>query len=392
MESIQAIKQRFGIIGNDTGLNRALEKTIQVAPTDISVLVTGESGVGKENIPKIAHQLSHRKHAKYIAVNCGAIPEGTIDSELFGHEKGAFTGATQSRNGYFEVADGGTIFLDEVGELPLTTQVRLLRVLENGYRIGTFQLKNNAEPYKMLFATESERDVMIQELNTNPDLKDKVKTDTIAVSHQPGQDFTQKVRNMQTGAAFEILQNLKDNKAPQEIQDSIMEIMLDSMPETSVLQMFRPREGVLGADANAMAVYETRMPTFAQQIVNLDYGIPLEKIDQQLLKEVEADGTQQVRDVYNNSIAPYLVFADNPTSKHLKESFSYCFKSYSKEYPAPFYQEYDALYQPNELCNPLQSKWGNQYQLPIHPNSKMYIIFPTISTEIFVIRLTFPFH
>jgi transcriptional regulator with PAS, ATPase and Fis domain len=132
MESIQAIKQRFGIIGNTPTLNRAIEKAIQVAPTDISVLVTGESGVGKESIPKIIHQLSHRKHNKYIAVNCGAIPEGTIDSELFGHEKGAFTGATQTREGYFEVADGGTIFLDEVGELPLTTQVRLLRVLENG--------------------------------------------------------------------------------------------------------------------------------------------------------------------------------------------------------------------------------------------------------------------
>ncbi|WP_372752118.1 sigma-54 interaction domain-containing protein [Mariniflexile sp.] len=132
MESIQAIKQRFGIIGNTPALNRAIEKAIQVAPTDISVLVTGESGVGKESIPKIIHQLSHRKHNKYIAVNCGAIPEGTIDSELFGHEKGAFTGATQTREGYFEVADGGTIFLDEVGELPLTTQVRLLRVLENG--------------------------------------------------------------------------------------------------------------------------------------------------------------------------------------------------------------------------------------------------------------------
>mgnify|MGYP001820217624 CR=1 FL=1 len=132
MVSIQAIKQRFGIIGNTQGLNRAIEKAIQVAPTDISVLVTGESGVGKESIPKIIHQLSHRKHSKYIAVNCGAIPEGTIDSELFGHEKGAFTGATQTRAGYFEVADGGTIFLDEVGELPLTTQVRLLRVLENG--------------------------------------------------------------------------------------------------------------------------------------------------------------------------------------------------------------------------------------------------------------------
>ncbi len=132
MENLQTIKQRFEIIGNNTHLNRALEKAIRVAPTDISVLVTGESGVGKESIPKIIHHLSHRKHAKYIAVNCGAIPEGTIDSELFGHEKGAFTGATTARKGYFEVADGGTIFLDEVGELPLTTQVRLLRVLENG--------------------------------------------------------------------------------------------------------------------------------------------------------------------------------------------------------------------------------------------------------------------
>ncbi|MDX1363869.1 MAG: sigma-54 dependent transcriptional regulator [Arenibacter latericius] len=143
MESIQAIKQRYEIVGNDVKLNRAIEKAIQVAPTDISVLVTGESGVGKEAIPKIIHSLSHRKHAKYIAVNCGAIPEGTIDSELFGHEKGAFTGATSTRSGYFEVADGGTIFLDEVGELPLTTQVRLLRVLENGefLKVGSSQVQ-----------------------------------------------------------------------------------------------------------------------------------------------------------------------------------------------------------------------------------------------------------
>jgi len=153
MESIQAIKQRFSIIGNDTGLNRALEKIKLVAPTDISVLVTGESGVGKENIPRIAHQLSHRKHAKYIAVNCGAIPEGTIDSELFGHEKGAFTGATQSRNGYFEVADGGTIFLDEVGELPLTTQVRLLRVLENGEFIKVGSSKVQKTNVRIVAAT-----------------------------------------------------------------------------------------------------------------------------------------------------------------------------------------------------------------------------------------------
>ena len=143
MESVQNIKQRFEIIGNDPKLNRAIEKAIQVAPTDISVLVVGESGVGKESIPRIIHTLSHRKHGKYIAVNCGAIPEGTIDSELFGHEKGSFTGANAERQGYFEVADGGTIFLDEVGELPLTTQVRLLRVLENGefIKVGSSQVQ-----------------------------------------------------------------------------------------------------------------------------------------------------------------------------------------------------------------------------------------------------------
>ena len=153
MESVQAIKQRFGIIGNDPILNRALEKALKVAPTEISVLVTGESGVGKESIPKITHQFSHRKHAKYIAVNCGAIPEGTIDSELFGHEKGAFTGATSERKGYFEVADGGTIFLDEVGELPLTTQVRLLRVLENGEFIKVGSSKVQKTNIRIVAAT-----------------------------------------------------------------------------------------------------------------------------------------------------------------------------------------------------------------------------------------------
>ncbi len=143
MIDLQPIKQRHGIIGNNNILNRALEKALRVSATDISVLVTGESGVGKESIPKIIHQNSQRKHFKYIAVNCGAIPDGTIDSELFGHEKGAFTGATSSRSGYFEVADSGTIFLDEVGELPLSTQVRLLRVLENGefIRVGSSKVQ-----------------------------------------------------------------------------------------------------------------------------------------------------------------------------------------------------------------------------------------------------------
>lgn len=143
MTDLQSIKTRFGIIGNYPVLNRALQKAIQVAPTDISVLVMGESGVGKEYIPKIIHGESRRKHQPYIVVNCGAIPEGTIDSELFGHEKGAFTGATSTRKGYFEVADGGTIFLDEVGELPVQTQVRLLRVLESGefMKVGSSQVQ-----------------------------------------------------------------------------------------------------------------------------------------------------------------------------------------------------------------------------------------------------------
>lgn len=143
---IQAVKQRFGIIGNSELLNRAIDVAVQVAPTDLSVLITGESGVGKENFPQIIHYYSHRKHGPYIAVNCGAIPEGTIDSELFGHEKGSFTGAMADRKGYFEVADGGTIFLDEVGELPLSTQVRLLRVLETGefIKVGSSKiLKTN---------------------------------------------------------------------------------------------------------------------------------------------------------------------------------------------------------------------------------------------------------
>lgn len=136
---VQGIKQRFEIIGNSPALNRSIEVAVQVAPTDLSVLITGESGTGKEIFPQIIHQFSSRKHGKYIAVNCGAIPEGTIDSELFGHEKGAFTGALADRKGYFQEADGGTIFLDEIGELPLSTQVRLLRVLETGefLKVGT---------------------------------------------------------------------------------------------------------------------------------------------------------------------------------------------------------------------------------------------------------------
>ena len=176
MDNLQGIKQRFGIIGISQGLNRALEKALRVSSTDISVLVTGESGVGKENIPKIIHQNSHRKHAKYIAVNCGAIPEGTIDSELFGHEKGAFTGATTARSGYFEVADGGTIFLDEVGELPLSTQVRLLRVLETGEFLKVGSSKTQTTNVRIVAATNVNMRDAIQKNKFREDLYYRLST------------------------------------------------------------------------------------------------------------------------------------------------------------------------------------------------------------------------
>tara|TARA_B100000945_G_scaffold85563_2_gene66423 strand:- start:2963 stop:4204 length:1242 start_codon:yes stop_codon:yes gene_type:complete len=178
---IQNIKQRFEIIGASQGLDRAIEKAVRVAPTDITVLVTGESGVGKESFPKIIHQLSHRKHNKFIAVNCGAIPEGTIDSELFGHEKGAFTGATSTRSGYFEVADGGTIFLDEVGELPLTTQVRLLRVLENGEFIKVGSSKVQKTNVRIVAATNLNMENAISKGKFREDLFYRLSTVEITI-------------------------------------------------------------------------------------------------------------------------------------------------------------------------------------------------------------------
>ncbi|BBA17349.1 sigma 54-interacting transcriptional regulator [Blattabacterium cuenoti] len=178
---IQKIKQKFGIIGYDCTLYRALEKAIQVAPTDISVLVLGESGVGKEFIPKIIHQYSSRKHHSYIAVNCGAIPEGTIDSELFGHEKGSFTGATSMRKGYFEGANGGTVFLDEVGELPLTTQVRLLRILESGEFIKVGSSKIQKTNIRIVAATNLNMIESIQKGKFREDLFYRLNTVQINV-------------------------------------------------------------------------------------------------------------------------------------------------------------------------------------------------------------------
>lgn len=178
---IQNVKLRFGIIGNAEGLNRAIDVAIQVAPTDLSVLITGESGVGKENFPQIIHQFSHRKHGQYIAVNCGAIPEGTIDSELFGHEKGAFTGAISDRNGYFAEANGGTIFLDEVGELPLATQARLLRVLESGEFIKVGSSKVQKTDVRIVAATNVNLTEAISEGRFREDLYYRLNTVPIKI-------------------------------------------------------------------------------------------------------------------------------------------------------------------------------------------------------------------
>ena len=178
---IQGIKQRFGIIGTSVALDRAIDIARQVSPTDITVLITGESGVGKENFPQIIHQLSARKHGPYIAVNCGAIPEGTIDSELFGHEKGSFTGAHEARKGYFEVANGGTIFLDEVAELPLSTQVRLLRVLESGefMRVGSSKVVKTS--VRVVAASNVDLPIAIEQGKFRQDLYYRLNTVPIQV-------------------------------------------------------------------------------------------------------------------------------------------------------------------------------------------------------------------
>ncbi len=188
---LQLVKQRFSIIGNAPELNRAIDIAVQVAPTDLSVLITGESGVGKESFPQIIHQFSHRKHGPYIAVNCGAIPEGTIDSELFGHEKGSFTGALADRKGYFEVADGGTIFLDEVGELPLSTQARLLRVLESGEFIRVGSSKTMKTNVRIVAATNIN---ILEAVNTNRFREDLYyRLNTVPISVPPLRDRSEDI-------------------------------------------------------------------------------------------------------------------------------------------------------------------------------------------------------
>ena len=180
-QSINQVKQRFGIIGTSPELDRAIDIALQVSPTDLSVLITGESGAGKENFPQIIHQFSKRKHGPYFAINCGSIPEGTIDSELFGHEKGSFTGATGTRKGYFEVSNGGTLFLDEVGELPLPTQARLLRVLETGEFIKVGSSKVEKSDVRLVAATNLDLIKAIEKGKFREDLYFRLNTVPIRV-------------------------------------------------------------------------------------------------------------------------------------------------------------------------------------------------------------------
>ena len=181
LDKIKTIKQKFGIVGNSNSLNHAIQVATQVAPTDMTVLITGESGTGKESFSKIIHSLSKRKHGQFIAVNCGAIPEGTIDSELFGHEKGSFTGANESRKGYFEVTDGGTIFLDEIGEMPLSTQSRLLRILENGEFIKVGSSKVQKTNVRIIAATNVKLKEAVDKRKFREDLYYRLNTVPIIV-------------------------------------------------------------------------------------------------------------------------------------------------------------------------------------------------------------------
>ena len=253
MENIQATKQRFGIIGNNAKLNRAIEKAIQVAPTDISVLVTGESGVGKESIPRIIHSLSHRKHGKYIAVNCGAIPEGTIDSELFGHEKGAFTGATATRSGYFEVADGGTIFLDEVGELPLPTQVRLLRVLENGefLKVGSSQVQKT--DVRIVAATNVK---MVEAINKNRFREDLYyRLSTVEINLPPLRERNEDIHLLFRKFAADFAQKYKMPTI--RLNDAAAELLLKYRWSGNIRQLRNVAEQISVLETNREINYET---------------------------------------------------------------------------------------------------------------------------------------
>lgn len=345
---IQQIKQRFGIIGNSPGLNRALDIALQVAPTDMSVLVTGESGVGKENFPQIIHQFSHRKHGTYIAVNCGSIPEGTIDSELFGHEKGSFTGATGERKGYFEVANGGTLFLDEVGELPLPTQARLLRVLETGefIKVGSSKVEKTdvrvvaATNLDMITATKNGRfrEDLYYRLNTVPI--------TIPALRERKEDIPLLFRKFASGCAEKYnmppisltesaKKTIKDYYWPGNIrqlkniteQISVIEQIREITPE--ILKMYLPANEVglvhVGSTPNASdKIFSSEREILYQVLFDMKKDMnDLKKIVHDMLagKIVPKDNiSPNIVDARETQLAPILVNDNIPHSIEVKDN------------------------------------------------------------------------
>ena len=330
MESVQAVKQRFGIIGNDPKLNRAVEKAIQVAPTDISVLVTGESGVGKESIPKIIHSLSHRKHGKYIAVNCGAIPEGTIDSELFGHEKGAFTGATATRSGYFEVADGGTIFLDEVGELPLPTQVRLLRVLENGEFLKVGSSKSQKTDVRIVAATNVNMNDAIDKGKFREDLYYRLST--VDINLPPLRKRSEDIHLLFRKFAADFAQKYKMPTI--RLNDDAVSLLLQYRWGGNIRQLRNVAEQISVLEQNREVSYETLKHYLPDVGSNLPAVINSKKAqsdfssEREILYKVLFDMQRDVNDLKKLTLE--LMKTDN-AAKVQKEQSSLIDKIYSEE-------------------------------------------------------------
>lgn len=282
--SLQQVKQRFGIIGNDPKLDRAIDVALQVAPTDLSVLITGESGTGKENFPQIVHQYSNRKHGPYFAINCGSIPEGTIDSELFGHEKGSFTGATGARKGYFEVADGGTLFLDEVGELPLPTQARLLRVLESGefIKVGSSKVEKTnvrvvaATNLNMVKAVEDGkfREDLYYRLNSVPiripPLRDRAEDIPLLFRKFAG-DCAEKYMMPSITLTDDAKEKLKNYRWPgnvrqlKNITEQISVIEQERLITSDILQKYLPNNEVGMLPVSVHQIHESEQKSFANE-------------------------------------------------------------------------------------------------------------------------------
>ncbi|MHB9055211.1 MAG: sigma-54 interaction domain-containing protein [Paludibacteraceae bacterium] len=331
---LQTVKHRFGIIGNSDALNRAIDIAMQVAPTDLSVLITGESGVGKENFPQIIHNFSHRKHGAYIAVNCGAIPEGTIDSELFGHEKGSFTGATADRKGYFEVADGGTIFLDEVGELPLATQVRLLRVLEAGEFIKVGSSKTQKTDVRVVAATNMNitqaihdgrfREDLFYRLNTVPifipPLRER-KQDIPLLFRKFAVDFAEKY-NMPpirlTEDARLVLMNYYWNGNVRQLKNITEQISVIEQQRdinSSILRMYLPNENIEKLPALISGAYSDNKSFSNEREILYQVLFDMKK-DITELKKVVNDLNSGHSQQPAEHVTPTIIQGDNFVNQH----------------------------------------------------------------------------